>query len=86
MKSVTLKQTVKDKLDKFANGKSTNKAIRELLESADEFEPTIELNKRQKCYNIKIDDDLLDKLKRCKKYTNESHSDVIERLLDEFHK
>lgn len=86
MKSVTLRQEVKDKLDEFADGKSTNKAIRELLESADEFEPTTDKDKRKKYYNIKIDDDLLDKLKKCKKYTNESHSDVIERLLDEFQK
>ena len=76
---------MKDKLDVFADGKSTNKAIRELLEPIDEFEPIIEQGK-QKYYIIKIDDDLLDKLKRCKKYTNESHSDTIERLLDEFQK
>ena len=82
MKSVTLKLDVKKKLDAYADGKSTNKAIRELLATAETFDEVEERNKRTKVYNIKIDDDLLEKLHKCKKYSSESHSDVIERLLD----
>lgn len=83
MKTITLRQEVKNELDKYADGRSVNKAVRMLLENAEEQEIMGRCDKKGKFYNIKVDDDLLDKLKRCKKYSNESHSDTIKRLLSE---
>ena len=75
---------VKNKLDGFADGLSTNKAIRKLLADVPDVDAVEYKSKKKEYYNIKVDDDLLDKLKRCKQYSNESHSDTIARLLDEY--
>lgn len=83
MKSVTLRKDVKDKLDVFADGLSVNKAVRKLLENADTYDKA-DAVVSQEYYNIKIDDDLLIKLKNCKLVNSESHSDTINRLLDEY--
>lgn len=81
MKTVRLRKDVKEKLDLFGDGKSNNKAMRELLEDADTFDEVIEVTGKE-YYNIKIDDDLLQKLDDCKKYSNESRSDIVLRLLE----
>lgn len=81
MKTLTLELKTKRKLDTFADGLSNNKAIRKLLDNASVVD-TVECKKEY--YNVKVDDDLLDKIKKCKRYSNESHSDVIDRLLDEY--
>ena len=84
MKTIQLRKETKVRLDIFAKHKSINKAMRELLESAETVD-TVPKPKTEYA-NIHIDDDLWIKLKNCKKHDGESHSDVIERLLDEFQK
>ncbi|WP_405297981.1 hypothetical protein [Methanobrevibacter sp.] len=79
MKTIRITKDVKRELDKFADGKSINKAMRELLNSAEIVEDVAECEKEYA--NIHIDDDLLEKLNRCKKCKNESQSEVIARLL-----
>ena len=79
MKSVRLRKEVKDRLDGFGDGLSTNKALRLLLEDADTNVGV--LKREQEYYVIKIDDDLLVRLNECKGYPTESLSDVVSRLL-----
>ena len=80
MKTIKIRLDVKRKLDEFSEGKSINKTMRALLEDAETYEhPNYEL----KFININMDDDLLVKLKKCKLTPSESHSDTIERLLNE---
>lgn len=81
MKTIGINPKTKEKLTEFADGLSINKAMRKLLESA---EPSETYSQKPSYVNIGIDDDLFDKLKKCKKYSSESHSVTIERLLDEF--
>lgn len=54
--------------------------MRILLENAKTYELH---NHELKFININMDDDLLDKLKKCKISPSESYSDAINRLLDE---
>ena len=82
MKTIRIDLDIKNRLVEFGDGTSSNKALRLLLDQVEEPSEVIECAKPQ-YYNIKIDDDLLDKLNRCKKYSKESHSQVISRLLDE---
>ena len=80
MKTIKIRIDVKKKLDEFSEGKSINKTMRILLENAKTYEHH---NHELKFININMDDDLLDKLKKCKISPSESYSDAINRLLDE---
>lgn len=81
MKTISIKLKTKEKLDQYRSidGLSYNKAVRKLLESADSIDEVIEC--KPQYYNLKIDDDLLVKLNNCRLYSNESHSDILSRLL-----
>lgn len=84
MKSIRIRVEDKELFDKFRKDFSVNQAMRMLLEDAETFENITKKevpSNQQKYYNAKIDDDLLDKLNNCRKYFNESHSDIILRLL-----
>lgn len=78
MKTIKVKQSVKEELLAFTDAKSVNKAMRELLENAETHTHEIYSDES---ININMDDDLLEKLKQCKLSTSESHSDTIHRLI-----
>ena len=80
MSTIQIRKKTKKRLDAFADGRSINKAMRELLKDA-EVVDEMKICKFEFA-NIRIDDDLHQKLKKCKKHSKESYSDVIERLLD----
>lgn len=80
LKTIGIRKKTKKRLDAFADGRSINKAMRELLDSTDVIEDVKEC--KFEFVNINIDEDIWEKLKRCKIHSKESHSDVIERLLD----
>jgi predicted CopG family antitoxin len=82
MKTIQIRKGVKRRLDTFADGKSINKAMRELLSDVDTVEP-VQCSRRADSINIHMDDDLLVKLRNCKRYSHESHSEVISRLLSD---
>ena len=81
-KTIRLRKEVKERLDAFADGRSSNRAMKMLLEDAQTFD-CVDIPK-QEYYNIKIDEDLLDKLNRCRMNSRETHSDIVSRLLDEY--
>ena len=83
MKNIKIRRQVKTELEEFADGKSINKAMRELLENAETHTQT---EYEMSFININFDDDLLDKLKQCKLSPSESHSDTISRLIREHQK
>ena len=80
MKNIKIRRQVKDELNAYFDGMSVNKAMRLLLEDAETHEQTVY---DDSSININMDDDLLEKLKRCKLSPSESHSDTIARLLKE---
>lgn len=84
MKTIKIHTEVKKRLDKARDGKSVNKFMRILLEDAEEY--NVDISKPVDVININMDDELLDKLKRCKKSSSESHSETISRLLDSYDK
>ena len=82
LKTISVRKKTKQRLDAIADDKSINKFMRELLDNTEVVEDVKE--GRFEFANIHIDEDLWDKLKRCKIHSKESHSDVIERLLDNY--
>ena len=80
LKTIQIRKETKDRLDAIADGKSYNKLMRELLKDVEVNDDIVQCNYEYS--NIHIDEDLLDKLRKCKMHSKESHSDVIERLLD----
>ena len=82
MKTVQITKEVKQKLDKFSGDKSINNAMKELLKDAETHTP--QKPSKIEYVNIHMDNDLLIKLKNCKKSTKESHSITISRLIDEY--
>ena len=81
MKTIRISKEVKKELDKFAEGRSINNAMKELLASANVVDNVVECEKEYA--NIHIDEELLEQLNRCKKCENESHSVTIARLLSD---
>lgn len=84
MKTIRVNKDIKKRLDLFPEAKSINKTMRMLVEDAEKFEQYTPKKRDNQTININMDDDVFDKFLKCKKYPNESHSDTIERLLDEF--
>lgn len=81
MKTVSLKQSTKDLLDEYGDGLSNNKAIGKLLDESDPPSEVIEVE--YESYNIKVDEDTYDRLLKYRKYSNESLSNIVLRLLME---
>jgi len=84
MKTIKIHTRVKKRLDEVSEGQSINKFMRVLLKDAEEF--NVNIDKPVDTININMDDELLEKLKRCKLYPGESHSETISRLLDNYEK
>ena len=80
MTIVQIRKEVKEKLVEYADGKSMNKAVAELVQDAPTYDSGVRHN--QEYANIRIDDEVFDRLKRCKEYPNETHSETIIRLLN----
>ena len=79
MSTIQIRKETKEKLSKYADGRSMNAVIGELVQDAPKSD---KVDKAIREYsNIRIDSDVLQELKKCKIHTAESHSDVIERLL-----
>ena len=84
MKNIKIRKDVKQRLEEFKESNeltSINKAMRLLLEDAEEH--TLPDLGEKPFIGINLDDELLDKLKRCKMHHFETHSDTIDRLISE---
>ena len=81
MKTIKINEETKKKLRAFGKDKSIPCTIKLLLKNAEPVDEIID--NKKKMVNIRIHDEDFDKLKSCKKFSTESHSDVILRLLDE---
>ncbi len=84
MKTIKIRDDTKARLDAFPYSKSITKTMKMIVDNAEEYDQYESKNKSRTNININMNDDVFDKFLKCKKYPNESHSDTIERLLDEF--
>ena len=83
MKNIKIPIEIKVMLDKFGDGKSVNKTMKELLKDVDTPD---ELAEPLGHININMDDDVLEKLSRCRAFPFESYGSVIYRLLQNHQK
>lgn len=86
MKTIKIRQDVKDKLDEFPDAKTITKTMKILVENAETYEQYSSDNSAKTHININMDDKVFEKFLKCKKYPNETHSDTIERLLNDYNK
>ena len=85
MKTIAIKEDIKSDLEKYGDGKSINKSMRELLDDAETKKLPQNSSSKEtlRNVNIGIDDDLLLRLKRFKSHPSENYSSVISRLIKE---